>query len=235
MCARYSLVPDEFRQIRLEFKFDNEFEFPERFNIAPSYASGHEAPIVVLRPGGKREATAARFWMIPRHWSKPLKQLPTAFNARTEDIAQKPFWSRSFDSRRCLIPATGWREFQGAPGAKRAYQFHRQAGFAFAGLWDEWQGPEAGEVVVRSFAILTVPASDKVKEIHPRMPLCVPTDQYQSWLDSSHAGAGALAAILAKPLCEPGIYECDPVGNDSRRESPECIAPVQRKQLGLFD
>lgn len=235
MCARYSLVPDEFRQIRIEFKLEQSVEFPTRYNIAPSWSSGHEVPIVVAKRAGGNELMRARFWMIPNHWSRPLRALPTAFNARSEELGQRPFWSQSFERRRCLIPATGWREFQGAPGAKRPYQFHHESGFAFAGLWDEWRSPEDGKLLVRSFAIVTQAANETVKPIHSRMPLCVSPGQYDSWLSSQRSGSEALAEVLAEPLALPKVYECDPVGNDSRREGPDCIAPVQRRQLGLFD
>lgn len=237
MCARYSLVPDEFRETRIEFKFDPHFTLA-RYNIAPSWAPGHEAPIVVSPIAGRQELVKARFWMIPGNWRRPLRGLPTAFNARSEDIATKPFWKGSFERKRCLVPTTGWREFQGPAGSKRAFQFHHDGGFAFAGLWDEWlpPGSRADEPFpsVRSFSIITVPASQKVNPIHPRMPLRVAVGDYERWLDPAVDGPGALLSVLGNPLPEPVVYECDALGNDSRREGPECIAPVRKQQLDLF-
>lgn len=233
MCGRYSLAPAEFSQLRLEFQVEVKLELQPRYNVAPTWAPGYEPPIILRDPQGGRELALARWWMIPSGWQRPLSALPTAFNARAEDLAQKPFWSRSFDARRCLVPATGWREFNGPRGQRRAFQFHYdQALFAFAGLWDEWTSPE-GEAV-RSFAIVTVAANETVSPVHDRMPLCVAPELYGVWLDPALSGAAALAP-LRPPTKSLGVYEADARGNDSRLEGPECIAPARQRQLGLFE
>ena len=233
MCGRYSLAPAEFSQLRLEFQVEFELGLQPRYNIAPTWAPGYEPPIILADPEGGREVALARWWMIPGGWQRPLSALPTAFNARAEDLAQKPFWSRSFDTRRCLVPATGWREFNGPRGQRRAFQFHYDhALFAFAGLWDEWTSPEGQ--AVRSFAIVTVAANDMVSPVHDRMPLCVAPELYGVWLDPALSGAAALAP-LRPPAKSLAVYEADARGNDSRLEGPECIAPARQRQLGLFE
>jgi putative SOS response-associated peptidase YedK len=179
--------------------------------------------------------------MIPAYWKRPLRVLPTAFNARAEELGDKRFWSRSFDARRCLVPATGWREFTGPSGQRQPHHFHYDHGlFAFAGIWDEWQSPEGDSV--RSFAIVTVAANDIVTPIHDRMPLRVEPDAYAEWLDPSVPGARALGTVRQAAAREPAAggraalshYEADPSGNDVRREGPAVISPVRVKQLGLF-
>jgi putative SOS response-associated peptidase YedK len=233
MCGRYSLASGEFSEIQLEFELTTSYEPEPRYNIAPTWAAGHEPPIVFQDDTGQRQLGKARWWMIPASWQRPLKALPTAFNARAEQLSQKPFWSRSFASRRCLVPATGWREFRGPKGQRQAYQFHfDQALFAFAGIWDAWSSPEG--LLVRSFAIVTVAANEVVAPIHDRMPLRVDPASYATWLDPGVAGPSALAAVRAHPERALGHYESDPRGNDSRLEGPECIAPVKTRQLGLF-
>lgn len=232
MCGRYSLAPIEFSQLRLHFRVDVPVELAPRYNIAPTWAPGYEPPIVFQTEQGGRQLALARWWMIPSTWRRPLSALPAAFNARSEEIAQKPFWSRSFESRRCLVPATGWREFDGPRAARQPHQFHYDhALFAFAGLWDTWSSPEGEEV--QSFAIVTVAANDLVSPIHDRMPLAVDPEFYDLWLDPGVRGEDALAR-LRPPATALTVYESDPLGNDSRREGPECIAPASRRQLGLF-
>ena len=81
------------------------------FNIAPSHGPGFEQLIVVQKED-RRVLRLARWWMIPGFWTKPLRELPTSFNARAEDVADKPFFRAAFASHRCLVPATGWREFK---------------------------------------------------------------------------------------------------------------------------
>lgn len=234
MCGRYSLVPTEFSEIQLEFQVPGMEQPPSpRYNIAPSWAGGHEPPVVIIDTSGARRLTLARWWLIPAHWRRPLRFLPTAFNARAEELGSKRFWSQSFDARRCLVPTTGWREFSGPTGQRQPHHFHYEHRlFAFAGIWDDWTSPE-GEAV-RSFAIITGPANDVVRPVHDRMPLRVEPAQYARWLDPAVSGADALASLYeveAPPLSQ---YESDPAGNDVRREGPSVIAPVARRQLDLF-
>jgi putative SOS response-associated peptidase YedK len=253
MCGRYSLATGEFSEIQLEFQVEvgpvagsaiagsaiaggAVLEAPPiepRYNIAPTWTPGHEPPIVLQNTSGERELALARWWLIPASWKRPLKMLPTAFNARAEELAQKRFWAKSFDARRCLVPATGWREFTGPAGQRQPHHFHyAQRLFAFAGIWDEWMSPDGD--AVRSFAIVTVPANDAVAKVHDRMPLFVSPRVYATWLDPSTPGPQALEGVRAAVAPELSSYEADPSGNDVRKEGPEVIAPVRRKQLDLF-
>ena len=232
MCGRYSLAPAEFSQLRLQFQVEAQFELSPRYNISPTWAPGYEPPIVVHSHEAGRQLALARWWLIPGSWSRPLNALPTSFNARSEELSSKPFFARSFQSRRCLVPSTGWREFNGPRGQRRAFQFHYDhALFAFAGLWDTWVSPEGQ--AVQSFAIVTVAANDMVSPVHDRMPLCVDPAHYELWLDPAVPGEQALASVRA-PAAPLALYEADALGNDSRREGPECIAPARAQQLGLF-
>ncbi|HWO09308.1 MAG TPA: SOS response-associated peptidase [Polyangiaceae bacterium] len=234
MCGRYSLAPAEFSEIQLEFQVAGEaLSWAPRYNIAPSSGPGYEPPIVSLDGLGQRQLTLARWWLIPSSWRRALRLLPTAFNARAEELGAKRFWSQSFDARRCLVPTTGWREFTGPTGHREPRHFHYQHHlFAFAGIWDEWLSPEGD--AVRSFAIVTVPADDVVRPVHDRMPLRVDPASYATWLDPGVAGVEALASVrsaVAPPLFE---YATDPAGNDVRCEGPDVIAPARRRQLDLF-
>src|SRR5690606_33839192 len=124
MCGRYTNEM-EFSQLRLAFDAtDLSFRpWVPTYNIAPSSGPGHEQPFIVRGAGG-RELRLGRFWLIPSWWKQPLRELPTAFNARAEELAQKPLWREPFRSRRCLVPATGWREFALEKGKKQPYHFH---------------------------------------------------------------------------------------------------------------
>jgi putative SOS response-associated peptidase YedK len=251
MCGRYSLASGEFSEIQLEFQVEvgpvgsavvagpgagpalEAAAIEPRYNIAPTWSPGHEPPIVLENTSGKRELALARWWLIPASWKRPLKMLPTSFNARAEELASKRFWSKSFDARRCLVPATGWREFTGPAGQRQPHHFHYgERLFAFAGIWDEWISPQGD--AVRSFAIITVPANDAVASVHDRMPLFVSPQDYAGWLDPSTPGAEALDGVRAAVAPELSSYEADPSGNDVRKEGPAVIAPVRRKQLSLF-
>jgi len=252
MCGRYSLSSVEFSEIQLQFQLDGVLDgsgqasaspatsgsarlggIEPRYNIAPTWSPGYEPPIVLENSSGQRELALARWWLIPANWKRPLKMLPTTFNARAEELGSKRSWSKSFDARRCLVPATGWREFTGPTGHRQPHHFHyAQTLFAFAGIWDEWSSPEGD--AVRSFAIVTVPANDAVAPVHDRMPLYVSPDLYATWLDPGTPGSSALISVRAAPAPELSSYETDPAGNDVRQEGPGVIAPLRRKQLSLF-
>jgi len=223
MCGRFSQEA-ELSEIKLELEVEQlELlrELKPLYNIAPSRGPGFEQAFVtqdrdrVLRHG--------RWWMIPHFWSKPLKTLPAAFNARAEDLGQKPFWRRAFHEYRCLVPATGWREFKLEGKRKQPYQFRLpERVFAFAGLWSRWTSPD-GEVV-DSFAIVTVPPSATAAPYHDRMPLVIARELYAAWLDPQADAASVLSEARAQSAALPlDVYPSDPRGNNVRFEGPEVV------------
>lgn len=215
-------------EIKLELKVEQlEIfrEFRPVYNIAPAYGPGYEQLFVVETREGQRALRLGRWWMIPHYWSKPLKTLPAAFNARAEDLLKKPFWRDAFQRHRCLVPATGWREFRPERGKKQPYQFRlEQRVFAFAGLWSRWTSPD-GELV-ESFAIVTTAPSTKAAEYHDRMPLVLPPELYEGWLDREGDGSAVLGEACARSLHLPlEVYPSNPIGNSSRFEGPEVVQP----------
>jgi putative SOS response-associated peptidase YedK len=227
MCGRYS-DGAELNEIRLAFSVDQLELFREwkpTYNITPSYGPGVEQLVVVRTTENRRALRLARFWLIPPSWPKALKELPTSFNARSEEVAQKPFWRAAFAAHRCLVPATGWREFQGQPGKKQPFHFHfGHRLFAFAGLHSTWISPE-GEAV-DSFAIVTTEPSAAAAKIHDRMPLVLGPEHHAEWLGPGD-GAAVLARARAESLSSPvEIYPSNPIGNSGRFEGPEVLEPA---------
>ncbi len=226
MCGRFT-VADEIYEIKIAVSAQFERLFrPWRptFNISPSAGPGHEQLIAMTAADGTRVLKLARWWFIPSTWNKPLNQLPTLFNARSEDIRQKPLWRGAFESSRCLVPANGWREFKGPRGRKQPYHFHMQRSlFAFAGLWSTWQSPEGNDV--DSFTIITTEANEIVKPIHDRMPLIVPADSYSDWLDPNADPMPVLERARRRQL-PLEFYASDTVANDVHYEGPLAIKRV---------
>ena len=225
MCGRFSQEA-ELSEIKLELKVEQlELfrEFRPAFNIAPSYGAGSEQLFVIQTREGKRALRLGRWWMIPHFWSKPLKALPAAFNARAEELQQKPFWRDAFRQHRCLVPATGWREFKAEGKHKQPYQFRleRQL-FAFAGLWSRWTSPD-GELV-ESFTIITTQPNAQAAEFHDRMPLVLPPELYDSWLDRQVEGEPLLLEAQKQSRSSAlDIYPTNPLGNNVRFEGPEVV------------
>jgi len=233
MCGRFT-VQDEIYEIKIAVSAQLEQLFrPWRptYNIAPSAGPGHEQLIAITAQDGSRILKLARWWFIPSKWNKPLNQLPTAFNARSEDIERKPLWRAAFESSRCLVPANGWREFKGQPGQKQPYHFQlEQKLFAFAGLWSTWHSPEGD--AIDSFTIITTEANDIVKPIHDRMPLIIPAEHYGDWLNPKADPSKVLEQARNKGRqLHLECYASDAVANDVRYEGPLAIHRVEVKEL----
>lgn len=238
MCGRYALAGD-WHEFTKSFDLTESFGFDPvlhlatlnsiapRWNIAPCQTAGYEAPIVT-----SQGIVMARWWYVPSTWSRPLKALPTSFNARSEELEGKPFFT---GYQLGLVPTTGWREFPGVAGKKRSFVFTAPSMFAFGGVHTTWTDRETGERVP-SFAILTTEPGALVSPIHDRMPLIVPANDYAAWL----APDAQLSALLPRAAAHSHhtpltVYEATTHGNSTRVEGPECVEPLAAgKQLRLF-
>jgi putative SOS response-associated peptidase YedK len=133
----------------------------------------------------------------PRWWSKPLKELRIAtFNARAETVESKPVFRDAFKRNRCLIPISGYYEWQTTPGGKQPWYFTPADGsplLTAAGLWDEWKNRETGERLKSCSMIITEP-NEFAAQIHDRMPVFLTEQQFAPWL-SGEAGAQYLKPV----------------------------------------
>jgi putative SOS response-associated peptidase YedK len=162
------------------------------YNICPT-----DTVDVVAASDGKRMLTPMRWGLIPNWWSKPLKEMKVAtFNARAETVAEKPMFRSAFEKTRCLIPASGYYEWQHMPGGKQPYYFTRRDGqpITIAGLWDNWRDKQIGEVVKSCAMVITAP-NRFVAEVHDRMPVILEAKDFEQW----EKGNPKEAAALMKP------------------------------------
>jgi putative SOS response-associated peptidase YedK len=140
-----------------------------------------------------------RWGLVPSWWSKPLKELKLAtFNARAETVTTKPFFRGAFKRTRCLIPVSGYYEWQDTPGGKQPWYFTARDGspaLTVAGLWDEWHDKTSGETFKSCTMIITEP-NKFVAEVHDRMPVLLAEADFASWLD------GSAGPELLKPAAE---------------------------------
>jgi putative SOS response-associated peptidase YedK len=153
---------------------------PPRYNICPT-----DPVDVVTEREGSRDFVRMRWGLVPSWWPKPLKELKAAtFNARVETVAEKPFFREAFRRTRCLIPASGYYEWQDAATGKQPWYFTRADGepMTFAGLWDEWKDKATGEVLKSCTMLITEP-NDFVAEVHDRMPVVLESKHFASWLN----------------------------------------------------
>ena len=165
-----------------------------RYNVCPT------DPVDVVRErDGNRELVPMRWGLVPRWWSKSLKDVKMAtFNARAETVETKPFFRDAFKRTRCLIPVSGYYEWQDAPAGKQPWYFTARDGspaLMIAGLWDEWRDRASGEALKSCTMIITEPNSF-VATVHDRMPALLAEEDFEPWL-SGAAGIG-----LLKPAAE---------------------------------
>lgn len=163
--------------------------FQPRFNVCPTTTID-----AIVAEDGKRELIRARWGIVPGWWPKPLKELKLAtFNARAETVDEKPMFRNAFKRKRCLIPVSGYYEWQDTPGGKQPWYFTARDGspaLTIAGLWDEWTDKETLKRLKSCAMIITEP-NKFVAEVHDRMPVLLTEKQFDPWL-SGEAGVELL-------------------------------------------
>ena len=119
-----------------------------------------------------------------------------AVNARAEGLADKPSFRTPLRRQRCLVPASGFYEWQKADAVKTPYYVHLTSGelFGFAGLWDRWHDPQGQEI--QTYTIVTTAPNELVAPIHNRMPVILPRDAEEAWLDPHNHDPDFLTALL---------------------------------------
>jgi putative SOS response-associated peptidase YedK len=160
-----------------------------RHNVCPTTTID-----TIVEPDGKRRLERMRWGLIPSWWSKPLKEMKLAtFDARAETVATKPMFRSAFKRNRCLIPVSGYYEWQDTPGGKQPWYFTARDGspaLTIAGLWDEWTDKETLKRLKSCAMVITKP-NKFVAEVHDRMPVLLTEKQFDPWL-SGEAGVESL-------------------------------------------
>jgi putative SOS response-associated peptidase YedK len=228
MCGRYTLT---FTIDELQAAFPEAvFNFPEiipRYNVAPSQM----IPVVRKGSAGELKVDMVRWGLIPS-WAKDPTIGSRMINARAETLSERAAYKMAFRSRRCLIPADGFFEWVnvGSPKNRQPiYFFERSISenrpiFAFAGLWERWHSPSGEDV--HSATIITTTPNDLLSKFHDRMPVIIPKENYQAWLNQE-AGLGELQVLL-KPY--PGdkmdSYPVSQMVNSPKNDFPELVSSL---------
>ena len=221
MCGRYNIITDAqalYDAYQVEADLDG--GRLARYNVAPATDQ-----LVIVAEGGRRAARWHRWGLIP-HWAKDQAIGYKTINARGETVAAKPAFRAALRLRRCLVPASGFYEWQVQDGGKQPYLIRPRNGglMSFAGLWENWAGP-AGEV--RSFTIITTAPNALMARIHDRMPAIIPPEQHARWLDPALQDPAEIQTMIAS--CPAAALQAVPVGrqiNNARNQGPELIEPA---------
>lgn len=217
MCGRYTVTSAP-EAIRALFRYEERPNFPPRYNIAPTQ------PIAIVRVNeGKRQFVLMRWGLLPS-WVKDPKAFSLIVNARGEGVIDTPAFRAAMKRRRCLVPADGFYEWQAAGARKQPYFIHAKSGepLAFAGLWETWTGPNGEELDTAT--IVTTRANRTLSPIHDRMPVVVPPEAFDLWLDDATVDALTAEALIA-PAPED-LLEAYPVStavNRTANDSPTLL------------
>jgi putative SOS response-associated peptidase YedK len=172
---------------------------PALSNLQPRYNVCPTDPVDVVLPGESgRHLEQMRWGLVPYWWSRPLNVLRLAtFNARVETVETKLFFRDAFLKRRCLMPVSGYYEWQDTPDGKQPHYFTARDGspvMTVAALWDQWTDRANPEQPLRSCTMIITEPNDFVAEVHDRMPALLKPEQYEAWL-SGEMGGRDLKAI----------------------------------------
>ncbi|MFV0462735.1 MAG: SOS response-associated peptidase [Nostocoides sp.] len=230
------------------------------YNMAPNKL----APVVLARPvratdeayatGGAHPVRQLRLlsWGLVPSWSQDPGGSRRMINARVETVTSTNAFARSVRLRRCLVPATGWYEWQVSPterdakGKPRKQPFfvHRGDGLscAFAGIYDFWRDPAVADARdpmawLVSFSVLTMAAEPGLDRIHDRQPLVLDRDRWGRWLDPEITDPVEITALTSSLVL--GRFAAYPVGravSNNRASGAPLIEPADPAELlGVVD
>ena len=222
MCGRFSLsaTPDDLMEL---FLLAEAPEFRPRYNITPSQPV---ATVRVKEGGAGRMFTPLRWGLIP-HWAKEASIGAKMINARAETAAEKPSFRTAFRRRRCLIAADGYYEWKKEGERKQPYhiRFDHGGPFAFAGLWERWEGPEGP---LETCAILTTACNELLRPVHHRMPVILQPEDFEPWLDPELQERERLQPLL-RPHSGKGMtfYPVSTHVNRPANDDAQCVTPLE--------
>lgn len=238
MCGRYTYLytwKQLHRLMRL-LEWPQEELFP-RYNVAPT----QRAPVVRLNARGERAGVMLDWGLVPSWAAHPGSEV-RPFNARGESIFTKPTFRKAARERRCLVPVSGFYEWQAVAGerAKQPYWIGRgdREPFCFGGLWESWQDREASDSpALETFTIVTTTPNLFMSKLHDRMPVIVRPDDWSEWLDPRTSQAN-IERLIASYLGDDFVaYPVSKAVNAPARDDPglmERVSPAIPPP-GLFE
>ncbi|PRW63277.1 SOS response-associated peptidase [Actinopolyspora mortivallis] len=186
----------------------------------------------------ERSVRVMRWGLVPK-WAKDPSVGNRMINARSETVSTKPAFRGAVRHYRCLLPADGWYEWKGTGSPKQPYFAGAGDGssLGMAGIWATWRDPsDPGGTPLVSCAVLTTDAVGELAEIHERMPLVLPRDLWERWLDPDTEN---VEELLAPP--DPGFvagFTLRPVSravNNVSNNGPELTESVPETENTLFE
>lgn len=220
MCGRFVLesAPEQLMKV---YRLSSPPDISPRYNISPS----QKVAVVRQHNSGDRELSLLQWGLIPS-WSKDPTIGYKMINARSETVHEKPSFKQAFHSRRCIIPASGFYEWEKSGKDKIPHYIHLREGnvMSLAGLWERWKSPDGVEL--QTCTILTTSANSLIKKLHDRMPVILHSEEFDLWLNKDVDDVKQLSELFHPyPSDQLTEYVVDKEVNSPRKDSPECIIP----------
>jgi putative SOS response-associated peptidase YedK len=226
----------------------------EQFRAEPLGVEGHQpswnvAPasdilVVVAGSDGARQLRALRWGLVPR-WAKDPSGANRMINLRAETVREKKGWKSTLARKRCIIPIDGFYEWQDQGKGKRKQPFYITSRdfspLALAGLWATWRDPAEKEKEkagdgdggdeLWTCTILTTSANKLMGSVHERMPVILPPEAWDAWLDPDNTDTEQLAELL-QPAPEEmlTLWPVDMAVGNTRNNRPELQEPLEGHQ-----
>ncbi len=232
MCSRYHLSQEYYRKVLAQLGIPAPAVFATRYNIAPSRG----IPAIRAKPrvgANAREAVAREAvelrWGLTPGWARSDEPPSRLVNARAETLAEKPSFREALRSRRCVVPATGFYEWETIGRAKQPWYFRwreEERPVLFAGLWETWRAPDGS--TVESCALITTEPNELMRPVHNRMPVMLAPAEVDLWLDPTATEVAAVAPVLHVPRAEEmSAMRVDDYVSNVQHEGPACLAPAK--------
>jgi len=222
MCGRYVIAYDP-QTLVSGFSLTRVVPFPRRWNVTP------QTPVPVVYETRERERVAElMLWGLVPHWAKDASIGRKLNNARAEGLFDKPTFRQAARRRRCLLPASGFYEWQATPAGKQPWYVSARSGepLAMAGLFEAWK-PQGSEEWLLTCCIVTTEPNRLMAPIHDRMPVLLAPAQWAPWLSRDEQDPTRLAPLLAP--CPADVLQAWPVSRAVSRGTAEgeaLIAPL---------
>lgn len=226
MCGRFTYMFTWAELHRLATLTTEPASLGPSYNVAPT----HSAPVIRQQEGARR-LDFIRWGLVPS-WMKESASQRAFINARAETVATKATFRRAFESRRCLVPASGFYEWQKLPdGTKQPHYICSTSGepFFFAGLWEP-----AGSDGIETFTILTTCANELVATLHDRMPVILDPADFTTWLDSATPPEVLTSLLRPYPAERMRCYAVSKTVNSPGHNTAECLTPIAAGSHGML-
>jgi putative SOS response-associated peptidase YedK len=219
MCGRFSLF-ESIDVLQEQFDFQYFEDLDPRYNIAPG-----QDILTVFNNGEDREGVKMRWGLIP-FWADDEKIGYKMINARAETVDEKASFKNALKKRRCIIIADGFYEWKKEGADKQPYRFEmkNKKPFALAGLWENWS--KNGKNITSCTIITTIP--NKVTQlVHDRMPVILPENHIDLWLDRSLEEPNQLKKLLIPYSGDlMDRYQISTSINSAKNEGEELVIPI---------